>query len=171
MSGQTARGETESVATGEREEAMPITARRIVTAIVGGFLGIVLMQPLLVGVPYVLNLFRTKPLLAFAEFAHFLAIEPSIPIAIYMFIFGGAVVLPLIFLVVGAFLPPKSPMYARGMTFATMFWTGFVFVFWPGGGAFTIAVFLVVSLVGHWLYGAVLGFTVEALVGIPIHEV
>lgn len=178
MSGQTATGETEAIPDSdaevgeiEREASMPISWKRVLAAVGGGFLGIVLMQPLLVGVPYLLNLFRTEPLLAFAEFGQFLSLSPSITVAILMFVFGGTVVLPLVFLVVGAFLPPKSPMYARGIPFATAFWTGFVFVFWPGGDAFTVGVFLVVSLLSHWLYGLVLGGTIQGLVGIPVHEV
>lgn len=172
MSSQTATDEAEPLDETALEEAdMPITAKRLVTAFVGGVAGVVLMVPLLVGVPWVLNLFRTEPLLAFAEFGRFLALEPSLPLAIYMFLFGGIVLLPLIFLVVGAFLPPKRPRYARGVPFATIFWAGFIFVFWPGGGMATLAVFLVVSLVGHWLYGVTLAFTLDGLVGIPEHSV
>ena len=102
---------------------------------------------------------------------HRLALEPSLTNGLLLFGAGGAVVLPLLFVVAGAFLPPRTPRFARGVTFSTIIWTGFVLAFWPGGDSVTVGLFLLFSLLSHWVYGLVLGGTIEYLVGIPEHDV
>ncbi|MFB6096775.1 MAG: DUF6789 family protein [Haloferacaceae archaeon] len=155
----------------QREEYSPITLRVVATAMVGGFVGMVLMLPLLVGVPVVFNLFRTEPIAQFAPFLAQIGVERSLWLGVALFVVGGTTVLPLMFVVVAAFLPPEEPRYLRGVTYATLFWTGFLLAFWPGGNGLTIAVFLVVSLLSHWIYGAVLGLVLTRSVGIPQHDV
>ena len=149
----------------------PITGRIVLAAMSGGLLGTLLMLPLLVGVPNLLNLFRTDPVTDFAGFGAFFGLEPTVELGIVLFLIGGTAVLPLMFVVVGAFLPPRSPRYVRGATFATIFWSGFVPAFWPGGDALTVALFLLVSLVSHWVYGVALGYTLDRTTGIPQHRV
>lgn len=155
----------------QREEYSPITLRVVATAMVGGFVGMVLMLPLLVGVPVLFNLFRTEPIAQFAPFLAQVGVQRSLWLGVGLFIVGGTTVLPLMFVVVAAFLPPEEPRYLRGVTYATLFWTGFLLAFWPGGNWLTITVFLVVSLLSHWIYGAVLGLTLTRTVGIPQHDV
>lgn len=150
---------------------MPITVRILVTAMGGGLVGMVLMLPVLVGVPVALNLFETGPIVNFASIAGFFGIEPTVTLGIFLFGLGGTLVLPLQFLVVGAFLPPETPRYVRGATFATIYWVGFAFAFWPGEGALTVGLFLVVSLVAHWIYGVTLGLLLDRWTGIPQHRV
>ncbi|RLM94478.1 cytochrome C oxidase subunit I [Halobellus sp. Atlit-38R] len=150
---------------------IPITARVVLGAMAGGLLGTVAMLPVLVGIPELLGLFRTAPVTQFAGLASFFGLEPTIYLGIVLFAFGGTVALPLTFLVVGAFLPPESPRYLRGATFATAFWFGFVPAFWPDVGLLTSSAFLVFSLLGHWIYGLTLGFVLSRVVGIPQHDV
>ena len=150
---------------------IPITGRIVLAGMGGGLLGTVLMLPLLVGVPNLLNFFRTDPITDFAGFGAFFGLEPSVQLGVVLFLIGGTAVLPLMFVVVGAFLPPRSPRYVRGATFATLFWTGFVPAFWPGGSALTVALFLIVSLVSHWVYGLTLGYVLDRSTGIPQHRV
>ncbi len=172
MSSETS--ETDAVALeqpGIVELGLPISARVVLVAMAGGLLGTVLMLPVLVGVPQALGLFRTEPITQFAGFAAFFGIEPTATLGMVVFGLGGTFVLPLIFLVVGSFLPPREPRYLRGMTFATFFWTGFAPAFWPGTGALAVAVFLVVSLLAHWVYGATLGYVLHRTTGIPQHDV
>jgi hypothetical protein len=140
-------------------------------AMAGGMTGTALMLPVLVGIPGLLGYFRTDPITDFAGTAAFFGIEPTLALGVVLFGFGGTVVLPLTFLVVGPFLPPETPRSFRGVTFATCFWIGFVTAFWPGGSAVTGVLFLVFSLLGHWTYGVTLGTVLDRTTGIPQHEV
>jgi hypothetical protein len=169
-------GETSEPTTTVDEELVdsfeiPITGRVVFAAMGGGLLGTVAMLPVIVGVPSFLGLFRTEPVTNFAGFAEFFGTEPTVTLGLVLFALGGTILLPLTFLVVGAFLPPESPRYLRGATFATMFWTGFVPAFWPGAGLATGAAFLVFSLAGHWVYGLTLGYVLTRTTGIPQHDV
>lgn len=148
-----------------------IRGRVVMMALAGGLAGIVLMLPIIVGIPRLFGLFSTEPITEFAGIAASFGIEPTLGLGIGLFIFGGTVALPLSFLVTGSFLPPEKPRFVRGATFAMFFWVGFVPAFWPDGDALTVAVFLVVSLVGHWVYGLTLGFILDRTTGIPQHEV
>lgn len=171
MSGEPAEAETVDIYDDVNELGLPISIRVVSMAMVGGLLGTILMLPVLVGVPQALGLFLTEPITRFAGFAAFFGIEPTAMLGMIVFGVGGTFVLPLIFLVVGSFLPPREPRYLRGVTFATFFWTGFAPAFWPGTGALAVGIFLIVSLVGHWVYGATLGYVLDRTTGIPQHEV
>lgn len=165
---------TDPLVTEERapeEAGIPITLRAVAVTMGGGLVGMLLMLPLLVGVPVALDLFRTEPIVRFSNFGLFLGVEPSVTLGVVLFLVGGTTVLPLLFLVLGAFLPPERPRYLRGTTYATVFWIGFLFAFWPGGGVLTLATFLGVSLVSHWIYGTALGYVLHSTIGIPQHEV
>lgn len=153
------------------EGEVPITVKVVLTAMGGGFVGMVLMLPVLVGLPLVFDLFRTEPIANFAPFITYFGIEPSLALGVGLFVIGGTTILPLVFVVVGSFLPPEQPRYARGVTFATIFWLGFVLAFWPGGDGLTVSLFVVVSLLAHWVYGAALGSVLSRTTGIPQHEV
>ncbi len=148
-----------------------ITGRVVLMAMAGGLVGTVLMLPVLVGIPGLLGYFRTDPITDFAGVASFFGIEPTVALGVVLFGIGGTAVLPFIFLVIGSFLPPETPRALRGVTFATLFWVGFVTAFWPGGSAVTGALFLVFSLLGHWTYGLTLGTVLDRTTGIPQSEV
>lgn len=150
---------------------IPITVRVVLAGMGSGLVGMVLMLPVLVGVPAVFGLFRTEPIAQFAPFLAQVGFERSLALGVSLFVVGGTTVLPLMFVVVADFLPPERPAYAKGVTFATIFWTGFLLAFWPGGSALTVLVFLVVSLAAHWIYGAALGGVLARTTGIPQHEV
>ncbi|RLM59583.1 cytochrome C oxidase subunit I [Halobellus sp. Atlit-31R] len=172
MSSKTAESPADTVdGDGIESFEIAITARVVLGAMAGGLFGTAAMAPILVGVPELLGLFRTGPVTQFAELATFFGLDPTIYLGVALFVFGGAIVLPLTFLVVGAFLPPESPRYLRGATFATAFWFGFVPAFWPDAGLLTSAAFLVFSLLGHWIYGLSLGYVLSRVVGIPQHSV
>ncbi|WP_144901843.1 DUF6789 family protein [Halobellus captivus] len=172
MSGETSESPTPAVDEELVESfEIPITGHVVVAAMGGGLLGTVAMLPVLVGIPGLLGLFRTGPVTEFAGFASFFGLEPTVLLGIVLFGFGGTVVLPLTFLVVGAFMPPETPRYLRGATFATAFWVGFLPAFWPGADLFTTASYVVFSLAGHWIYGLTLGFVLTRTTGLPQHEV
>jgi hypothetical protein len=147
---------------------VPITLRLIGTAMLSGLIGMVLMLPVLVGVPVALDLFQTEPIVRFASF---LGMEPSLEVGIALFVLGGTLFLPVQFLVVGAFLPPASPRYARGVSFGVIYWIGFLMAFWPGGGTLAVALFVMVSFLYHVFYGFTLGYLIDRWAEIPQHEV
>lgn len=151
--------------------AVPITVKVLGFGMAGGFLGMMAMLPVLVGVPLALGVFRPDPIVEFVPLTELLGIEPTLTLGLALFVAGGTVLLPMVFLVVGAYLPPEAPRYLRGAVFATIFWTGFVPAFWPEGSASTVGVFLVISLVAHWVYGVVLAGVLDRTVGIPQHRV
>jgi F0F1-type ATP synthase assembly protein I len=172
MSGEVA--ENESLTAEERRSGaaeLPITIRLVGTAMLGGVVGMVLMLPLLVGAPLALGLFRTAPIVEFSSIVSFFGLQPSLALGVVIFVLGGSTLLPVQFLVVGGFLPPESPRYLRGASFTTAYWFGFLFAFWPGGGAVTIGIFVVVSLVSHWIYGLSLGYLLDRWAEIPQHDV
>ncbi|WP_224447776.1 DUF6789 family protein [Haloprofundus salilacus] len=153
------------------EAAIPITIRVVAVAMAGGLVGTVLMLPVLVGVPALFGFFETEPVMRFAGFAGYLGVDPTLALGIVLFGLGGTVVLPLVFLVVGAFLPPVRPRALRGASLATIFWFGFVPAFWPPGGVVTVGLYLVFSLLAHWVYGVTLGSVLDRTIGIPQHDV
>ncbi len=148
------------------ETQRPITLAVVVAACAGGTVGLVAMAPLVAGIPLALGIFDTAPL---ASLAALFGADALVGIAV--FAAGGVLVLPLFFVVTATFLPPDQPRWARGVTMASLFWVTFLFLFWPGDGAFTAVVFLVVTLLGHWVYGLALGVVTHSLTGIPEHDV
>lgn len=151
---------------GESEE--PLTLRAIGSAIVGGIAGLVVMGPVIAGIPILLGVFQIEPL---AQFSNLLIAQADATLGLAFFVAGGAFMLPLFFVVTATFLPPREPAYLRGATIAMMFWVSFVFIFWPGVSLYVDSVFLVTTFVAHLLYGTVLGLVMMRLTGIPQHQV
>lgn len=150
---------------------VPITLRLLGTAMVSGFIGMVAMLPILVGIPVLLDLFQTDPIVQFSTFGSFLGLEPSLRLGIVLFVLGGTLFLPIQFVVVGAYLPPEVPRYARGVTFALIYWIGFLMVFWPDAGLLAAGLFVAFSFLYHVSYGLVLGYLIDEWGEIPQHAV
>lgn len=146
----------------------PITPRVVLSSFAGGILGLVAMAPVIAGIPMVLGVFQVDPL---ARFARLVIADAGATLGLAFFAVGGAFVLPLFFVVTASFLPPREPRWLRGVTIASLFWVSFVFVFWPAGTTTVNALFVVVTLVAHWVYGGVLGLVMQRLTGIPEHDV
>ena len=148
---------------------LDITRRQVLAAFAGGAAGLAAMVPVLFALPALLGLFRADPLVDVAELGRVLGFEPSLALGAVVFVAGGVVALPLLFVVAGAFLPPREPRYARARTFATIVWTGFVIAFWPGEHAGVL--FLGLSLAGHWVYGYVLGRVMDRFAHVSQHTI
>lgn len=148
---------------------LDITPRVVLSAFAGGALGLIAMVPILFVPPAFLNLFQADTIVDVAELGRALGFEPNLLLGIVVFVGGGTIALPLLFVVAGAFLPPREPRSARGITFATIMWTGFVIAFWPGEYAGVL--FLGLSLSAHWVYGYVLGQVMQRLAYVPQHSV
>jgi hypothetical protein len=150
---------------------IPITLGLIGKAMIAGFVGMVAYLPILVGVPVALDLFQTDPLVRFSSFVAFFGLEPSLALGLGLYVMGGTLFLPVQFIVVGAYLPPEEPRYARGVTYALIYWVGFLMVFWPPGGPVAVGVFILVSALYHVAYGLTLGRLIDRWAEIPQHAV
>lgn len=73
-----------------------------------------------------------------------------------IFFAGGMTTWPLLFVSLQEYLP-GSTLALRGVTFATITWTGFLGAFYTGQSGLALAGYVVFSLVAHWVYGFTLG--------------
>jgi hypothetical protein len=153
----------------ELEAHLDITLRVVLSAFLGGLVGLIAMAPVLIGVPALLGLFEADPLISVTELGRVVGLEPNLLLGLAVFLAGGVITLPLLFTVAGAFLPPREPRALRGVVFATIMWTGFVIAYWPGPQAAVI--FAALSLAGHWIYGYALGAVMERLAYVPQHTI
>ncbi len=148
---------------------LDITLRVVLSAFAGGAAGLIAMIPILFVPPAFFGLFQATALVDVAELGRVLGLEPNLLLGTVVFVGGGAIALPLLFVVAGAFLPPQEPRATRGVTFATIMWTGFIIAFWPGEYAGVL--FLGLSLAAHWVYGYVLGQVMQRFAYVPQHSV
>lgn len=81
------------------------------------------------------------------------------PLVGYVIFFGGGMTTwPLLYAVLNNYLPGQL-MVQSGVTFATIAWTGFLVAFYTGQSDLALVLYLLLTLVAHWVYGAVLGAT------------
>lgn len=158
---------------GSMEEALaeaerPITLRVIFSSFLAGLAGLVAMVPVVAGLPVLLGVFELDAPIGFARL---IGAEPSAMLGLAFFGIGAVIVLPLFFVVTGTYLPPIERRYLRGVPMSMIFWPGFVIAFWPTGDFLTNVSFVGVSLLGHLVYGLVLGIVLHKLTGIPEHDI
>jgi hypothetical protein len=87
---------------------------------------------------------------------------PEVTFGYLLFLAGGMVPWPLLFASLTAYLPGETRAVS-GLFFGTALWTGFAMAFWSGFTGVTLVVYLVLTLVAHWVYGACLGFVFDYL--------
>jgi hypothetical protein len=81
-----------------------------------------------------------------------------------LFLAGGMVTWPLLFASIGRYLPGET--WARqGAFFGFILWTGFVLAFYTGYTGFELAVYVLVTFLGHLAYGFCLGAVFDYLGG------
>jgi hypothetical protein len=73
-----------------------------------------------------------------------------------IFFAGGMTTWPLLFVSLQKYLP-GSTLALRGVTFATVTWTGFLGAFYADQSGLALAGYVVFSLAAHWVYGFTLG--------------
>jgi hypothetical protein len=83
-------------------------------------------------------------------------VVPEVTAGFLLFLAGGMVPWPLLFASLKEYLPGESWPVA-GVFFGTALWTGFVGALYPGVTGVALALYLVLTLVAHWVYGASLG--------------
>jgi cytochrome c oxidase subunit 1 len=122
-------------------------------AALGGFVGTVLMSgglgtAVLVGV--------LDPA-AFGELAELLGLPASPALGVGLFLVGGTVTWPLVFLAFQEYLPGRL-LFETGLVFASLISTGFAVAFYSGQRGLALVGYLAFVVVAHWAYG--LGLTV-----------
>ncbi|WP_224335238.1 DUF6789 family protein [Haloprofundus halobius] len=131
-----------------------------------GFGGMVAMTPIL-AVGLLLGVIEPS---AFAGLAEIVMLGESFPIGMFIFVAGGMTSLPLLFVSLAVFLPGKT-LARRGVSYATIVWTGFIIAFYTEQTGATLAGYLALTLVAHWVYGYVLGLLYDRYAAIPQYEV
>lgn len=152
--------------TSEREDESGFGVREISVGMSGGLVGMVGLLPLL-GVAWFLGAIEPE---AFASLATIVGLGPSFLIGSVIFIGGGIVTLPILFVSLAMFMPGRSVM-EKGAIFGGIVWTGFIVAFFTGQTGLTLALYLVVTLVAHVAYGGILGTVYGRFAEIPEYQV
>jgi hypothetical protein len=145
--------------TGTPNDELVAIFRDGVVGAVGGLVGTALMTVvLLVGVA--LGGFESSSFATLAQLINLDTIGPALPLGYIIFLGGGMTTWPLLFASLEAYLPGKT-IRQRGIPFGTVLWTGFVLAFYEPG--VSLGIYLVTTLVAHWVYGFGLGAVFDYL--------
>jgi len=122
-------------------------------AAVGGFVGTVLMSGGL-GTAILIGVLDPA---SFGEIAELVGLPASPLLGTLLFLIGGTVTWPLVFLAFQEYLPGRL-LFETGLVFATLISTGFVVAFYTGQAGLALIGYVGFVVVAHWAYG--LGLTV-----------
>lgn len=86
--------------------------------------------------------------------AELLNASPTVGLALFALI--GVLVWPLVFFVIGEHLAPESEAM-RGVVLSLILWMAFAVIFLPSLSLSESVYFVVLSFLGHLIYGSVLG--------------
>lgn len=123
----------------------------VIGAVAGAAATVMLSAVLFVGLN--LGMFESS---AFAGLAVLIGFGGSPLIGYLIFFAGGMTTWPLLFVSLQGYLP-GSTLSLRGVSFATVTWTGFLGAFYTGQSGLALAGYVVLTLVAHWVYGFTLG--------------
>lgn len=132
----------------------------VLRTVAAGFVATAVMVVLL----FVVQTLYPGDITAFRSLAEFLVGRESLPLGLLVFFVGGTLAWPLMFVSLGTFLPGDTRT-RQGVVFALVLWVGFVVALGRQLSGVDIAVFVVVGLVLHVIYGYVLGFLSTRLTG------
>lgn len=144
-----------------------IGIRELGVATLSGLAGMIAMQPTF-GVATIIGVLDPT---AFSEFANIVGYGLDFVGGVAIFVAGGMIVLPLLFITLGNYLPPTGSVPLRGVTYGTIVWTGFVIAFYTGQSGAALVIYFLLTLVNHWVYGAVLGLVYTRYASIAVYEV
>ncbi|WP_231187060.1 DUF6789 family protein [Haladaptatus sp. DYF46] len=130
---------------------------------VGGLVGTAVMTAVLL-VGTTLGAFDLDSFSVLARITGAGVLLPSNPAAVGYVIFlgGGMVTWPLLFVSIGSYLPGET-YAARGLPYGFVLWTGFVLAFYDGYTGILLVVYLVLTLLSHLAYGFSLGAVFDYL--------
>ncbi len=146
---------------GTPSEELAAIVRDGMVGAIGGLVGTALMTVVLL-VGNTLGGFDWVSFAVLAELINLDAIAPAVPTGYLIFLGGGMTTWPLLFASVEQYLPGKT-IRQRGIPFGTVLWTGFVIAFYGGYTGTGLYVYLVTTLVAHWVYGFGLGSVFDYL--------
>ena len=142
-----------SLASGAVGSTWGAVAANASLAAVGGLVGTVLMAGGL-GTAAVVGVLDV---VAFSELAELVGLPATPAVGATLFLVGGTVTWPLLFLAFSDYLPGRL-LFETGLVFATIISTGFAVAFYTGQTGLDLLGYLGFVLVAHWAYG--LGLTV-----------
>jgi hypothetical protein len=134
---------------------------------IGGLVGTAAMTVVLL-VGATVGAFRMNAFAVIAEITGtaFLLPADASAIGYVMFLIGGMVVWPLMLASIGNYLPGKR-FAEKGAGFGVVLWTGFAPAFHADQSGLLLGVYLLVTLVGHIIYGFALGSVYDYLSSRP----
>ncbi|WP_372910656.1 DUF6789 family protein [Salinigranum sp.] len=127
-------------------------------AAIGGFVGTVLMAGGL-GTAALVGVFD---LVSLTELAELVGLPPSPAVGAVLFLAGGTVTWPLLFLAFSDYLPGRL-LFETGLVFATIISSGFLVAFYSGQTGLALVGYVAFVLVAHWAYGIGLAVTFRFL--------
>ncbi|MFC7203038.1 DUF6789 family protein [Haloferax namakaokahaiae] len=133
-------------------------SRNASMAAVGGIIGTLLMAGGL-GTAILVGVLDPS---SFGEIAELLGLPASPVLGAFLFLVGGTVTWPLLFLAFSEFLPGRL-LFERGLVFATLISTGFAIAFYTDQQGLALVGYLAFVLVAHWSYGLGLTVTLQFL--------
>lgn len=131
----------------------------------GGLAGTALLTVALV-VAESLGVFSRDSFALLTELVGLEEFVPAVLAGYVIFLLGGMVPWPLLFASLKAYLPGRSDPF-RGAYFGLAIWTGFALAFYTGQSGLDLALYVVLTLVGHALYGFGLGAVFQYLATRP----
>jgi cytochrome c oxidase subunit 1 len=99
---------------------------------------------------------------SFGELADLVGLPATPLLGGVLFLIGGTVTWPLLFLAFQTFLPGRL-LFERALVFATLTATGFAVAFYTGQTGLALVGYVGFVLVAHWAYGLGLGVTFQFL--------
>jgi cytochrome c oxidase subunit 1 len=127
-------------------------------AAVGGFVGTVLMAGGL-GTAILIGVLDPA---SFGEISELVGLGASPVIGAVLFLVGGTITWPLIFLAFQEYLPGRL-LFETGLVFATLMSSGFAVAFYTGQSGLGLVGYLAFVVVAHWAYGLGLSVTFQYL--------
>jgi cytochrome c oxidase subunit 1 len=150
----------------DASDAQLLGVRQAALGAAAGLAGMAAMAPFL-ALAWALGAFELS---AVAGLSDIVALGPSFLYGTIIFVGGGMTTLPLLFVSLAVFLPGEE-VRVKGAVFGAIVWTGFAVAFWTGQAGASLALFLVLTLVAHVAYGAVLGTVYARYARIPVYDV
>jgi cytochrome c oxidase subunit 1 len=125
-------------------------------AAAGGFVGTVLMSGGL-GTAILIGVLDPA---SFGELAELVGLPASPALGAGLFLVGGTVTWPLLFVAFREYLPGRLA-FETGLVFATIIASGFAIAFYTGQTGLALVGYLAFVVVAHWAYGLGLAVTLQ----------
>ncbi|MFC7250590.1 DUF6789 family protein [Halomicroarcula sp. GCM10025324] len=151
-------GEPKGFTEGSVGNVAQTVTRNAGLAAIGGFVGTVLMAGGL-GTAWLVGVLDPA---SFGEIAEIVGLPARPLFGVVLFLVGGTVTWPLLFLAFSEYLPGRL-LFETGLVFATVISTGFAVAFYTGQQGLALVGYLGFVLVAHWAYGLGLSVTYQYL--------